>query len=150
MPRTIEKTAWYPHPPARVWMALTDSDALARWLMPNDFRPHVGHAFTMRTKPAPGFDGIVRCEVLELDAPHQMAWRWQGGGIDTVVRFELRPERDGTRLHLSQSGFRGLRPRLVSLLLARGWAGMLAGSLPRELARVQEPGASPRPAVSDR
>jgi uncharacterized protein YndB with AHSA1/START domain len=29
----------YPHPIARVWFALTDADALARWLMPNDFRP---------------------------------------------------------------------------------------------------------------
>jgi uncharacterized protein YndB with AHSA1/START domain len=76
---TIEKTTWCPHPPERVWRALTDAEALARWLMPNDFAPKVGHAFTMQTKPGPGFDAVVRCEVLELDAPRVMVWRWQGG-----------------------------------------------------------------------
>ena len=135
MPRTITKTAWYPHPPARVWMALTDADALARWLMPNDFRPALGHTFTLRTEPAPGFDGVVHCEVLELDEPRAMTWRWRGGPVDTQVRFELEPERAGTRLRLTQSGFEGLPARMVSLILARGWAKMFAGSLPRELER---------------
>ena len=130
---TIEKTAWYPHPPERVWSALTDAEALARWLMPNDFAPKVGHAFTMQTKPGPGFDGVVRCEVLELDAPRVMVWRWQGGGIDTTVRFELAPERDGTRLTLTHDGFRGFGPRIVGMILSRGWAKMLAGSLAREV-----------------
>jgi uncharacterized protein YndB with AHSA1/START domain len=60
----IDETANYPHPVERVWAALTSSDALAVWLMPNDFKPVVGHRFTFRTKPAPGFDGIVHCEVL--------------------------------------------------------------------------------------
>lgn len=80
MGRKVEKDVWYPHPPARVCMALTDRDALARWLMPNDFEPRVGCEFTMRTKPAPGFDGVVRCEVLELEEPRVMSWRWRGGG----------------------------------------------------------------------
>ena len=130
---TIEKTAWYPHPPERVWRALTDAEALARWLMPNDFAAKVGHAFTMQTKPGPWFDGVVRCEVLELDAPRVMVWRWQGGGIDTTVRFELAPERDGTRLTLTHAGFRGVGPRIVGMILSRGWAKMLAGSLAREV-----------------
>jgi uncharacterized protein YndB with AHSA1/START domain len=52
---------------------------LARWLMPNDFKPVVGHAFTFRTEPVPqhGFDGIAACEVLELEAPRLMIL---GGG----------------------------------------------------------------------
>jgi len=133
MAGSIEKEAWYPHPPTRVWMALTDSDALARWLMPNDFEPRVGCEFTMRTKPAPGFDGVVRCKVLELDEPRMMAWRWAGGGIETVVRFELAAEREGTRLRLVQTGFKGVRARMVSVILARGWAKMLVGSLKREI-----------------
>lgn len=135
MGRSIEKEVWYPQPPARVWMALTDRDALARWLMPNDFEPRVGCEFTMRTKPAPGFDGVVRCEVLELDEPRAMSWRWRGGGLDTVVRFELEAEREGTRLRVVQSGFSGVRGRMVSVILGRGWAKMLAGSLARELER---------------
>ncbi len=55
----------YKHSPQRVWRALTDSAAIARWLMPNDFQPVVGHKFQLRTKPRPGFDGIVKCEVLD-------------------------------------------------------------------------------------
>lgn len=136
MARTIEKDVWYPHPPTRVWMALTDRDALARWLMPNDFEARVGCEFTMRTKPAPGFDGVVRCEVLELDEPRVMSWRWRGGGIDTVVRFELEVEREGTRLRLVQSGFEGVRGWMVSVILGRGWAKMLEGSLREEVERI--------------
>jgi uncharacterized protein YndB with AHSA1/START domain len=101
--------------------------------MPNDFARKVGHAFTMRTKPGPGFDGVVRCAVLEFDAPRVMVWRWRGGGLDTTVRFELAPERDGTRLTLTHDGFRGVGPRLVGMILSRGWAKMLAGSLAREV-----------------
>jgi len=37
---------------------------MADWLMPNDFQPRLGHKFQFRTKPAPGFDGIVNCEVV--------------------------------------------------------------------------------------
>ena len=70
-------------------MALTDRAALAAWLMPNDFLPEVGHRFAFRTKPAPGFDGTVHCEVLTVDPPRELAYSWVGGGIDTVVRFTL-------------------------------------------------------------
>ena len=59
-------------------------------------------------------------------------------GIDTTLRFELSPER--RRLTLTHAGFRGVGPRLVGMILSRGWARMLAGSLARE---VQGAGASP-------
>ena len=37
-----------PFPPARVWRALTTSQLMADWLMPNDFQATPGHAFTLR------------------------------------------------------------------------------------------------------
>ncbi|MFE9690773.1 SRPBCC domain-containing protein [Micromonospora sp. NPDC005806] len=85
----VEVDQFLAHPPAKVWRALTDSDLLARWLMPNDFRPLPGHRFTFRTTPRPGqgFDGIVHCEVLELDEPHRLRWAWRGGRLDTVVTW---------------------------------------------------------------
>jgi uncharacterized protein YndB with AHSA1/START domain len=43
-----------PHPPAKVWRALTESDLLAKWIMSNDMKPIVGHKFTFRTEPTPG------------------------------------------------------------------------------------------------
>lgn len=87
----IDLTVSYPYQPSQFWSALTSSDALAAWLMPNDFRPVAGHRFTLRTRPRPafGFDGIVRCEVLELDPPHRMVWSRSGGSIDTTVTFTL-------------------------------------------------------------
>ena len=69
MTEAIRTDSFFPHPPEKVWRALTDPELLASWLMPNDFEPRVGHQFTFRTDPVPAhdFDGIVRCEVLELD-----------------------------------------------------------------------------------
>ena len=110
MKADIDITVSYPHPPGRVWAALTSSEALAAWLMPNDFEPVVGRRFTFRTRPAPGFDGIVRCEVLELDPPRRMVWSWAGGNIDTTVIFTLEATAGGdTRLSS------GRRPSVVEV-----------------------------------
>jgi uncharacterized protein YndB with AHSA1/START domain len=55
-----------PHPPERVWKALTTAELIGRWLMPNDFEPVVGKRFTFTTRPIGDWDGIVQCEVLEV------------------------------------------------------------------------------------
>ncbi|MEW2353359.1 SRPBCC domain-containing protein [Spirillospora sp. NPDC029432] len=104
---SIEVEEFLPHPPAKVWRALTDPDLLARWLMPNDFKPVVGHRFTMTTKPMPhlGFDGIIPCEVLELDRERLMRISWQGGTLDTTVTWRLAAEGRGTRLFIEHAGF---------------------------------------------
>jgi hypothetical protein len=42
-PRVIEIDQFYPHPPRRVWQALTTPELMARWLMePSGFAPVVG------------------------------------------------------------------------------------------------------------
>ena len=76
---SVEVDEFLPHPPERVWQALTDPALLARWLMPNDFKPVIGHVFTFRTEPVPqhGFDGVVHCTVLTLEPPRLM--RFTGG-----------------------------------------------------------------------
>ena len=79
MKRDIKLEAFYPFPRERVWRAITSAEALGRWLMPNDFEPKAGHKFNFRTKPAPGFDGIVHCEVLEIVEPHKLSISWKGG-----------------------------------------------------------------------
>jgi uncharacterized protein YndB with AHSA1/START domain len=133
----------YPHPPQKVWRALTEPELLARWLMPNDFAPTVGQRFTFRTDPAPGFDGIVHCEVLELDAPRRMVWSWRGGPLDTRVVFELEPVPTGTRLRMTHSGFRGLRARLVRWMLAIGCRTLYGRRLPELLAGLDAPPSPP-------
>lgn len=140
MKADIDVTVTYPQPVDRVWQALTSSDALAAWLMPNEGvgragrLERVGHRFTFRTRPAPGFDGIVRCEVLELDPPRRMVWAWAGGNIDTTVTFTLEETADaGTRLRMHQVGFHGLGAQLTRRILASGWPGILRKRLPAYL-----------------
>lgn len=139
---TLNLNRWYPHPPERVWRVLTEADLLARWLMPNDFQPRVGHRFTFRTDPAPGFDGVVHCEVLELEPPVRLAFTWKGGPIDTVVRITLAAEGDGTRLRMEQSGFRGIKAWLVSRILKSGLPTLYGKRLP---AVLDEIGGGDRP-----
>jgi uncharacterized protein YndB with AHSA1/START domain len=121
MKRDLRFEQTYPHPPARVWAAITDSAAMADWLMPNDFVPRLGHRFQFRTKPAPGFDGIVNCEVIELDPPRRLAYTWKGGGIDTIVTITLEPAPAGTKLVLEHRGFHGVRAVMVSFIMGSGW-----------------------------
>lgn len=117
-----------PHTPAQVWRALTDSAALATWLMPNDFAPRVGHRFTFRTTPVPPyFDGTVHCEVIEVTPPARLAYTWVGGPqIDTVLTFTLRPQGAGTLLRLEHSGFDTSTPagRAAKAGLSRGWLAL--------------------------
>jgi uncharacterized protein YndB with AHSA1/START domain len=59
-----------PHPPERVWRALTQGALIEEWLMENDFQPVVGHRFNFRATPMPNWNGIVDCQVLVVE-PNQ-------------------------------------------------------------------------------
>jgi len=140
MARDLRFDMRYPYPPQLVWEAITDPEAIREWLMENDFVPRVGHRFTFRTKPAPGFDGIVHCEVLEVEPPRRLRYSWRGGPIDTTVTFTLVPDGGGTRLQLDHAGFRGAQALLVSFILESGWkSSILAKGLPRVLDRLAKP-----------
>lgn len=123
-----------PFPREMVWEALTDADQLSAWLMPNDFRPVAGHAFTFRTKPAPGFDGIVHATVEAIEPPSRLAITWKGGGIDTLVTFELEEAGGRTRLRLRHEGFRGFSNLVPRLILGSGWKSLVGRKLPDFLA----------------
>jgi uncharacterized protein YndB with AHSA1/START domain len=118
---------FYPHPPERVWKALTDPSALAAWYMPNDFQPALGHQFTFRTDPAPGFDGVLRCEVIRLDPPRQLAYTFLGGWMNrpTVVTWSLLPQEGGTLLRLEHTGFSALDDPAIRSILEGGWGAFL-------------------------
>jgi uncharacterized protein YndB with AHSA1/START domain len=130
----------YPFRPETVWAALTDPAALSEWLMETDFQPYVGHRFTFRTRPSPGFDGIVQCEVMAVDKPHRLAYTWQGGPIKkpTLVTWTLQPVADGTKVRLEHTGFEGLAGIAVSLILGSGWRGLMRDKLPGYIAQRGE------------
>jgi uncharacterized protein YndB with AHSA1/START domain len=136
MERTLTFEAVYPHPPERVWRALTERDAIARWLMENDFEPVVGHRFQFRAKPQPGWDGIVHAEVLELVPHERLVLSWRSEVLDTRVTFTLEPAGEGTRLRLVHSGFRGVRATMVSWILGSGWKGIVREAIPRVVAEL--------------
>ena len=131
MTKTVRREVVIPQPREQVWRALTDSATLAEWMYPNDFEPRVGHRFTFRVPPKPkaGFDGlVVRCEVLECEAPSRLVFSWSAGGlVDTRVSFRLEPDGEGTRVLLEHSGFDVSQPWAEPALRGAefGWAKML-------------------------
>jgi uncharacterized protein YndB with AHSA1/START domain len=73
--------------------------------MTNDFKPMVGHRFTFRATPVPGWSGIIECEVLVVEPPSMLSYSWGTLGIGTAVTFTLTPTESGTHLRFEQSGF---------------------------------------------
>lgn len=133
----IHKTAEFDVPAETLWRALTDSELLATWLMPNDFRAEVGHRFTMTTDPAPLFDGTVYLEVLEIEPPHRMRWSWRGGPINTMVTFTVVSTGSRScRFEFWQEGFRGLGAEFARFFLNGGWRKTIP--LLRAVARTLE------------
>jgi uncharacterized protein YndB with AHSA1/START domain len=63
-----------PYPPEKIWHTLTQSELIARWLMPNDFVLAVGHRLNFRTRPMGDWDGVVHCEVLACEPPRLLRY----------------------------------------------------------------------------
>jgi uncharacterized protein YndB with AHSA1/START domain len=96
---TVEREL--PHPPERVWRALTQGPLLEAWLMKNDFLPIVGHRFDLRAQW-----GVVSCQVLSVEPFQGLSYTWEAHGLKSVVAWTLTPTGAGTRLRMEQSGFR--------------------------------------------
>ena len=139
MAKSIKVDREYDAPVEAVWAALTDKAALSEWLMPCNFEPILGFEFEFRTKPSPGFDGIVSCKVLEIIDQESLSFSWSGGSLkDTVVSFQLSPlPNSSTRLQFEHRGFEGLINKLIiRRILANGWKSkILTNYLPEYLAK---------------
>jgi uncharacterized protein YndB with AHSA1/START domain len=109
-PRTLVVERVFPHPPEKLWRALTESPLLAQWMMNNDFAPVVGRKFQFRADPMPNWNGIVDCEVLIVDPLKQLSYSWGVGeaaaGLHWTVLWTLTPVEGGTHVRMEQSGFR--------------------------------------------
>ena len=100
-----------PHPPEKIWRALTTSALIADWLMANDFAPDIGRRFQFRATPVPGWSGVTNCEVIEADPPRRLVYSWGDGsesdsGLKTIVTWTLTSTGTGTHVRMEQSGFR--------------------------------------------
>ena len=101
-----------PHPPEKIWRALTQGPLIEEWLMKNDFQPVVGHRFNFRATPMPHWNGVVDCRVLVVEPNKRLSYSWDAsgeeaaGGLKTVVTWTLTPTKDGVLVRMEQSGFR--------------------------------------------
>jgi uncharacterized protein YndB with AHSA1/START domain len=94
-----------PHPPEKIWRALTEGSLIKQWLMENDFQPVVGHRFQFRATPVPNWNGIVDCEVLIVEPNKKLSYSWGSLGLGSVVVWTLAATEGGTRVRMDQSGF---------------------------------------------
>ena len=145
----------YPYPVSTVWRALTDPALVPLWTStgqggrPEGFKPEVGTRFRFIGKPFPGWDGIVRCEVLAVDEPVLLRYDWRNKETDqpTVVTNILQEIPGGTplavastRLTREHTGFHGIEGAFMSRLLGRVRRKMLSQGLPPVLAGIGDDG----------
>ena len=103
--RTLVIERDVPHPPEKIWRALTEGSLIEEWLMKNDFKPVVGHRFNFRATPVPNWDGVIDCEVKSVEPNSRLSYSWGSMGLTSLVTFTLTPTANGTHLRMEQSGF---------------------------------------------
>ena len=79
-----------PHPPEKVWRALTEPEHLAAWFpseIHGDRRPGAPLQFVFTGDEGPATEG----EMITYDPPSVLEYRWD----KEILRFDLAPEGDG-------------------------------------------------------
>src|SRR3546814_19340117 len=66
-----------PHPPEKIWRALTQPHLIEEWLMKNDFKPVVGHHFDLRADW-----GAVDCQVVAVEPNKTLSYTWEAYGLE--------------------------------------------------------------------
>jgi uncharacterized protein YndB with AHSA1/START domain len=132
----------YEQPRPVVWKALTDPALVPRWTStgrggrPEGFAPVVGTRFRYVGRPVPGWDGIVRCEVLAVEEPELLRYTWRNKEADDPTYVTNRLDdtaTGGTRLLWEHTGFRGVEGFVMAVLLGRVRRTMLTDGLPAVL-----------------
>jgi uncharacterized protein YndB with AHSA1/START domain len=98
----------FAYPPEKLWRALTQPHLIEEWLMKTDFKPSVGHRFTLLGE----WGGVLDCEVLALELNRSLSYTWnfahedKAYNLNSTVVFTLTKTAAGTHLRMEQSGFR--------------------------------------------
>jgi uncharacterized protein YndB with AHSA1/START domain len=119
----------FPHPPEKIWRALTQPQLIEEWLIQNDFQPVVNHRFSFRADW-----GAVNCQVLQVEPNTTLSYTWGDDVLQSVVTWTLSRTRTGTLLRMEQTGFRPDQPRYYGGAKA-GWPRFFA-KLEQVLARI--------------
>lgn len=125
-----------PHPPERVWRALTEARLLTEWFMDADLEAREGTSFTLSPTGLRGFSGQISGEMLELAALRRLVMRWEGQKLHTRVTWELTEIVGGSKLRVLQTGFIGAPATLRRRELRATYTQLFAERLPHTLDRL--------------
>src|SRR6266702_3023144 len=95
-----------PHPPEKIWRALTETSLIKEWLMDNDFEAVMGRKFSFRATPVPNSNGIIDGEVQIVEPNKKLSYTWGTMGMESLVLWTLIPTEGGTLVRMEHSGFR--------------------------------------------
>ena len=123
VPDSIERRLEFPHPPERVWRALTEPAEVGSWFGEDctllELRPGGRMVQHFRDPSRPEL-GLMASEsvIMEVEPPRKLVWAWRPfpgseslpvlEGPHTVVTWALEPAGGGTTLTMVESGFAGL------------------------------------------
>ena len=149
MSRAIHIVNTYPHRIEKVWAALTDPTLVPLWTTTGrggrlvGFEPTVGNRFRFVGTPFPGWNGVVHCEVLEVEGPHLLRYSWANQPDDdpTYLSYRLIATAGGTTFTYDHTGFHGPGGLFMSALLGRVRRKMLTQGLPLVLDDLTDTGA---------
>lgn len=134
----------YPHPPAKVWRALTDPELIALWGMrPEGFSTEIGARFKFYGTPNRNWRGFIECELLEVREPELLSYSWidRDQGEPTYLSWALAPHAGGTRLRFAHTGFKGVSGFLLAqLVMGPGHRQKLNSDLPKLLDSLDDTG----------
>ncbi|RBP03433.1 SRPBCC domain-containing protein [Rossellomorea aquimaris] len=131
----IKQTVLFNAPIQKVWDAVSTSDGISSWFMPNDFEPEVGHEFHIQSPFGPS-----PCKVLELDPPHKLSFSWDTDGW--VVSFLLKEVGDQTEFTLIHGGWKHddavvskahEKSSVIRDRMSIGWVGIVGEKLRKVL-----------------
>lgn len=87
-------------PVEKVWAALTVPERLADWFATAEVDLRVGGTIQLDWNG----ENEATMRITVCEPPRHLAWIWQLGGRDTLVRFDLLPVSGGCELTLTHSG----------------------------------------------
>lgn len=94
----IRKEVTFHAPIEKVWDAVSSSEGIAEWFMPNNFEPVEGHEFYLETP----FE-TSSCKVLTVDPPHELSFAW--GEQGWIIHFLLEEVDGKTAFTLIHAGW---------------------------------------------
>lgn len=126
----IKKTVLINAPIEKVWEAISTSEGISSWWMPNSFEPVVGQKFIVHA----GDFGDAPCTVTEIEPMTRVGFDWSN---DWHLSFEVKKYNTITEFTLVHSGWDvekvtpfGHPHAMVREIMDSGWEKIVKEKLP--------------------